>query len=94
MNISEFNKFCIDFKILVKKDRIARIFKQSIKDATLMTYNEFIQCIKKMANLMHEEKKNYKLDKINFYQLKLKELTEKEKKKKDMIVVIKDNIIR
>jgi hypothetical protein len=43
MNISEFNKFCIDFKILVKKDRIARIFKQNIKDATLMTYNEFIQ---------------------------------------------------
>jgi hypothetical protein len=83
MNISEFNKFCIDFKILVKKDRIARIFKQSIKDATLMTYDEFIQCIKKMANLMHEEKKNYKLDKINFYQLKLKELTEKEKKKKN-----------
>ena len=83
MNISEFNKFCIDFKILVKKDRIARIFKQSIKDATLMTYHEFIQCIKKMANLMHEEKKNYKLDKINFYQLKLKELTEKEKKKKN-----------
>lgn len=57
MNISEFNKFCIDFKILVKKDRIARIFKQSIKDATLMTYDEFIQCIKKMANLMHEEKR-------------------------------------
>lgn len=50
MNISEFNKFCIDFKILVKKDRIARIFKQSIKDATLMTYDEFIQCIKKWQN--------------------------------------------
>ena len=82
MNLSEFIKFCLDFKILVKKDTITRIFKQDIKDATLMNYEEFIKCIKKMAILMHEEKKGYKLDKINFYELKKQELIEKEKRKK------------
>ena len=83
MNLSEFIKFCLDFKILVKKDTITRIFRQDIKDATLMNYEEFIKCIKKMAILMHEEKKGYKLDKINFYELKKQELIEKEKRKKN-----------
>ena len=83
MNVSEFIKFCIDFQIMVKKDKIARIFKQDIKDATLMNFEEFVKCIKKMAILMNNEKKGYKLEKINFYQLKLKELIEKEKKKKN-----------
>ena len=83
MNLSEFIKFCIDFKIMVKKDRITRIFKQDIKEATLMNFNEFVQCIKKMAILMNEEKKAYKRDKINFYELKKKELIDKEKRKKN-----------
>ena len=83
MNLSEFIKFCLDFKILVKKDKITRIFKQDIKEATLMNFDEFVKCIKKMAILMNEEKKGYKLDKINFYELKKQEIIEKEKRKKN-----------
>ena len=79
MTLSDFIKFCIDFKILVKKDKITRIFKQDLKDASLMTYDEFLQCLKKMAKLMHEEKIGYKKDKINMYQLQKNELIEKEK---------------
>ena len=79
MTLSDFIKFCIDFKILVKKDKITRIFKQDLKDASLMTYDEFLQCLKKMAKLMHEEKIGYKRDKINMYQLQKNEIIEKEK---------------
>ncbi len=89
MNLSDFIKFCVDFKILVKKDRITRIFKQDLKDASLMTYDEFLKCIKKMAKLMHEEKIGYKRDKINMYILQKNELIEKEKKKKKKKNIIK-----
>ena len=80
MTLSDFIKFCVDFKILVKKDRITKIYKQDLKDASLMTYEEFLQCIKKMAKLMHDEKVGYKRDKINMYLLQKNELIEKEKK--------------
>ena len=81
MNLSEFYKFCVDFKILVKKDRITKIFYQDIKDSTLMNFDKFSQCLKKMADLMMKEKKEYKRDKIKFYELKKKEVIEKEKRK-------------
>ena len=90
MNLSDFIKFCIDFKILVKKDKITKIYKQDLKDASLMTYEEFLQCIKKMAKLMHDEKIGYKRNKINMYLLQKNELIEKEKNnnndKKDIIM--------
>ena len=63
LSLSEFMQFCRDFKIFDEKkgkqlkDRITIIFKQDIKDATLMTFDEFDKCIKKMAYLMHKEKK-------------------------------------
>ena len=95
MNLSDFVKFCTDFKILVKKDKIiSRIFKQDLKskqdlkdlkdlkDANLMTFDDFVKCIKKLASLMNEEKIWYKRDKINVYQLQKNELSEKQKKKK------------
>jgi len=95
MNLSDFIKFCTDFKILVKKDKIiARIFKQdlkskqdlkelkNLKDANLMTFDDFVKCIKKLATLMNEEKIGYKRDKLNVYQLQKNELIEKQKKKK------------
>ena len=64
------------------KDRITIIFKQDIKDATLMTFEEFDKCLKKMAYLMHKEKKWYKSDQLKFYELKRKELIKNEKTKK------------
>ena len=114
MNLSDFIKFCTDFKILVKKDKIiARIFKQDLKskqdlkelkdlkDANLMTFDDFVKCIKKLATLMNEEKIGYKRNKINVYQLQKNELIEKQKKKKKKnkiknkkevkIITIKDN---
>ena len=87
LSLSEFMQFCRDFKIFDEKkgkqlkDRITIIFKQDIKDATLMTFDEFDKCIKKMAYLMHKEKKWYKTDQLNFYERKRKELIEKEKEK-------------
>ena len=94
MNLSDFIKFCIDFKILVKKDRITKIYKQDLKDASKMTYEEFLQCIKKMAKLMHDEKVGYKRDKINMYLLQKNELIEKENNNNNNInkdIIMNDN---
>ena len=88
LSLSEFMQFCRDFKIFdekkgrLMKDRITIIFKQDIKDATLMTFEEFDKCLKKMAYLMHKEKKWYKSDQLKFYELKRKELIKNEKTKK------------
>ena len=82
MNLSEFTKFCVDFKIMVKKEKINKIFKRDLKDASLMTFEEFLKCLKKMSFLMNEEKKQYKKEKIKIYELKKQEIIEKEKRKK------------
>ena len=83
MNLSEFAKFCIEFKILVKNNKINEIFKKYTKSATYMSFDEFIESLNKMASLVNEEKKQYIKERINIFQLKLQEMIEKEKKKKN-----------
>ena len=82
MNLSEFAKFCIEFKILVKNFKINEIFKKYTKSATYMSFEEFMESLKKMSILVNEEKKQYIKERININELKLKELIEKEEKKK------------
>ena len=82
MNLSEFAKFCIDFKIMVKNNKINEIFKKNIKGGTYMSFEEFTDTLGKMAVLVNEEKKQYIKERINLNQLKLQEIIEKEKKKK------------
>lgn len=81
MNLSEFAKFCIEFKILVKNFKINEIFKKYTKSATYMSFEEFMESLKKMSILVNEEKKQYIKERININELKLKELIEKEEKK-------------
>ena len=83
MNLSEFAKFCIEFKILVKNYKINEIFKKYTKSATYMSFEEFMESLKKMSILVNEEKKQYIKERINLNELKLKELIEKEGKKRN-----------
>ena len=85
MNLSEFAKFCIEFKIMVKNNKINEIFKKYTKNPTYMSFEEFMEALKKMSVLVNEEKKQYINERINIYQLKLQEMIEKEKKKKKKI---------
>ena len=82
MNLSEFAKFCIEFKIMVKNNKINEIFKKYTKNPTYMSFEEFKEALKRMSVLVNEEKKQYINERINIYQLKLQEMIEKEKKKK------------
>jgi len=82
MNLSEFAKFCIEFKILVKHFKINEIFKKYTKSATYMSFEEFMESLKKMSILVNEEKKQYIKERININELKLKEMIEKEEKKR------------
>ena len=82
MNLSEFAKFCVEFKILVKNNKINEIFKKYTKNPPYMSFEEFTETLKKMAVLVNEEKKQYIKERINIYQLQLQEMIEKEKKKK------------
>ena len=85
MNLSEFAKFCIEFKIMVKNNKINEIFKKYTKNPTYMSFEEFMEALKKMSVLVNEEKKQYINERINIYQLKLQEMIEKEKKNKKKI---------
>ena len=82
MNLSEFAKFCVEFKIMVKSVKINEIFKKNTKGGTYMSFEEFTDSLSKMAVLVNEEKKQYIKERINLTQLNLQEIIEKEKKKK------------
>ena len=82
MNLSEFAKFCIEFQIMVKNNKINEIFKKYTKSATYMSFEEFMESLSKMAVLVNEERKKYIKEKINVNQLQLQEIIEKEKKRK------------
>ena len=82
MNLSEFAKFCKEFQIMVKSNKINEIFKKFTKSATYMSFEEFLQSLSKISVLVNEEKKQYIKERININELNLKEIIEKEKKKK------------
>ena len=88
MNLSEFLKFCDEFKIISLKKRtknyeMKKIFISNIKDASLMTFDEFLKCLNIIASLIHREKKEKLEAEINLCDLKIKKIIEKENKKKN-----------
>ena len=83
MNLSEFAKFCIEFKILIKNNKINEIFKKYAKGGNYMSFEEFIESLNKLASIVNEERKQIIKKRINLFQLQLKEMIEKEKKKKN-----------
>ena len=83
MQMSEFKKFCIDFKILVHMNKLTEIFKQEANVTRYMDFNQFLKAIKIIAQEVNKNKQNYLKEKIKLNRLKLKESLENEKNSKE-----------
>ena len=83
LDLAEFGKFCVEFKILVKPQKIAEIFKKTSENSKNLTYKMFCEALKKLSVCANEEKKKYLMDRIKIYEMKLKEIKEKNKKKEN-----------
>ena len=82
LDLSEFSKFCVEFKILVKHNKITEIFKKNSTNSIKMTFDQFKTTLKKMSIFVNDERKQYLLERIKLYKIKLNEIIEKEKKAK------------
>ena len=80
LDLAEFGKFCVEFKILVKPQKIAEIFKKTSENSKNLTYKMFCEALKKLSVCANDEKKKYLMDRIKIYEMKLKEINEKNKK--------------
>ena len=70
MNISEFCKFCTEFKIPLKHDKLIEIYNKRVPliDKSEIDYNEFIILLEKISVIMNENKMNkfnLKIEKLN-----------------------------
>ena len=70
MNISEFCKFCTEFKIPLKHDKLIEIYNKRapVIDKSEIDYNEFIIILEKISVIMNENKINKfnsKIEKLN-----------------------------
>ena len=80
LDLADFGKFCVEFKILVKPQKIAEIFKKTSENSKNLTYKMFCEALKKLSVCANDEKKKYLMDRIKIYEMKLKEINEKNKK--------------
>ena len=70
MNVSEFCKFCTEFKIPLKHDKLIEIYNKRVPliDKSEIDYNEFIILLEKISVIMNETKMNkfnLKIEKLN-----------------------------
>ena len=80
LDLAEFGKFCVEFKIMVKPHKIAEIFKKTAINSKKLNYAMFVQTLQKLSISANDEKKQYLMERIKIYKMKLKELNEKNKK--------------
>ena len=80
--LSEFGKFCVEFKIMMKSQKITEIFKKNAINSKEMNFERFVKTLQLLSEYVNEEKKQYLMERIKFTKLKLKELKEKNKNKK------------
>ena len=85
LDLAEFGKFCVEFKILVKPQKIAEIFKKTSENSKSLSYKTFCEALKKLSVCANDEKKKYLMDRIKIYEMKLKEIKEKNKKNENSI---------
>ena len=67
MNISEFCKFCTDFKIPLDIDKLMEIYnkREPINENSEINYNEFLMILYKISLFINEGKKRKLMNKIN-----------------------------
>jgi hypothetical protein len=77
MDLGEFMKFCLEFKIPVRKEKLVEIFKKSASNTKQMSYEEFVNSLKTVSVKTNEEERLEIIKRIN----KLKGANNKEKPK-------------
>ena len=83
LDLQEFSKFCIDFRIPILRQKIVEIFKKSVSNLHIMTFKEFKNSLINLANSVHESKKKIITEKINSKKNELNSLELKEKQIKE-----------
>ena len=79
LDLTEFTKFCTDFKIMVKPQKIIQIFKKNATNGKEMNFEGFINILIKLSKDVNEERKQYIQERIKLNELKIKEINEKNK---------------
>ena len=89
LDLNEFSKFCIDFRIPIIRQKIVEVFKKSIANFHIMTFKEFKNSLISLANSVHESKKksitekiSNKKNELNALELKEKQIKEEKKLKR------------
>ena len=85
LDLSAFGKFCVEFKILVKPQKISEIFKKTASNGKDLNYALFIKILQKLSVYANEEKKQILMDRIKVNKMKLKESKEKNKNNEENI---------
>lgn len=72
MDMGEFMKFCVEFKILVKKEKLMEVFKKTSNNTRNMTYDEFLLALRNISVKVNDEKKELLMKRINRLRNELK----------------------
>ena len=56
LNLSEFAKFCTEFKVMIPKEKIIEIFKKTATSVKEMSFQEFKVALSKISTAINEEK--------------------------------------
>ena len=83
LDLHEFSKFCSDFNIPIKRQKLVEIFKKSVQNLQLMTFKEFNNAVIELANATHESKKKKLAEKISHKKFELNSVILEEKQKKE-----------
>ena len=83
LDLHEFSKFCSDFNIPIKRQKLVEIFKKSMSNLQYMTFKEFNSAIISLGNATHESKKNKLNESITHKKFELNSIILKEKQMKE-----------
>ena len=83
LDLNEFSKFCIDFRIPIIRQKLVEIFKKSTSNFRTMTFKEFKNSLISLANASHESKKKNITEKINSKKIELNSIEMREKQIKE-----------
>jgi len=64
LDISEFMKFCIEFRVPCKKEMLMEIFRKTATNTKHMTYEEFLVSLNNMSMKINEDRINLLYDRI------------------------------
>ena len=91
LDLSEFSKFCIEFKLTIKMNKIVELFKKNTSDSKKMNFNEFVNILEKLSIEINNEKKKILENRIKLLNLKINEIEENEKNKLNKLNKINNN---